>query len=170
MQGSFSGRGPTRVARGAGAACILGFVVGIAGCGSPQSGGELSEDAGSPGSVAEASSRGEGKVGSQPQETQSQSEPKASSKTGWANSQQGPAVSEERTQAVREAIARDAEAMGLTAVHSVRVQSEEPKVSLALVVATRNGVRQALAMGVTKQANVWKVATVDTLPDGQHLQ
>lgn len=143
-------------------------VVVVAGCSSTQGGGSLD------GEAATAELAGGSATSSAPSQSTQPNALDQVSPTAQgprrAGSVSEPVVSAQRTQVISDAIKRQSNEMGLTEIHSIRVQSEDPKVSLALVVATRNSVRQVMAASVVKQAGDWVVVNVDTLPDGQNLR
>lgn len=160
-----------KLVRGGIAVAVLGGVLAIAGCSSAQSGGTLQDEVDTAELTANTATAPSptGSAQSPSDADESSSEGQGSGQ-GSAVVRQQRQISAERTQLVTDAIKRDATSLGFTELHSVRVQSEDPTVSLALVVATRNNSKRVYGVAVVKRADNWVVANVDTLPDGQYLK
>lgn len=155
---------------------IQGFTLGVvglaaalmlAGCGTSGSAGALDTNDAGPNSVS-----GEASESATPapdvESTEGQAE--RGSRTYSAQQRDTRVISAERIRVVNETIQRDAAAVGLGTVHKIRVESEAPGVSVALLRVTRNGSPQTLAATVSKVEGAWFVANVETMPHAQDFQ
>ena len=169
MQGNFSVPGCSELVRVAIASLACVAVLCAAGCSSAQVAGALDDGLETSELVASAAPR----------------EPSVAPSTGPGSSNgparddftqrsspqpNSPTISDARVRIVNETVRREAAAVGLGTVHDIRVQSESPKVSLAMLRVTRNGSPQILGATVVRIKGSWTISNVDTLPGSQDIR